>query len=79
MPSISAWRRLQPLVRLEVLYALQQRDLEGLLLNPALVRRLIKELEAESSARLISTVPDGQIAEVVQKVSFLGAWRPSRT
>ena len=52
---------LQPLVRLEVLYALQQRDLEGLLLNPALVRRLIKELETESSARHMSTVPEGKL------------------
>jgi hypothetical protein len=52
---------LQPLVRLEVLYALQQRDLEGLLLNPALVRRLIKQLEAEASARLLSNLPDDKL------------------
>jgi integrase len=49
---------LQPLVRLEVLYALQQRDLEGLLLRPSLVRRLVKKLEAESSARLVLNVPE---------------------
>lgn len=52
---------LQPPVRLEVLYALQQRDLDGLCLNPALVRRLVKKLEPESSARHMSTVSDGKL------------------
>jgi hypothetical protein len=63
---------LQPLVRLEVLYALQQRDLEGLLLNPALVRRLIKELETESSARHMSTVPDGKLPKSSKQFHSLG-------
>jgi integrase len=49
---------LQPLVRLEMLYALQQRDLEGLILYPALVRRLVKQLETKPSARLMVNVTD---------------------
>jgi integrase len=49
---------LHPLVRLEMLYALQQRDLEGLVLYPALVRRLVNQLETKPSARLMVNVTD---------------------
>jgi hypothetical protein len=51
---------LPPLVRLEVLYALQERDRHNLVLNPSLIRRLVKALAAAPSAL---TVLNGQIDE----------------
>jgi integrase len=52
---------LQPLARLEVLYALQERDQHDLVLNPPLVRRLVKVLTAAPSVMTVCNGPLDQL------------------
>jgi integrase len=62
---------LQPLVRLEVLYALQQRDRCNLVLNPPLVRRLAKELIAVPSVLTVCDVLSDQLPASSRKFRSL--------
>jgi hypothetical protein len=62
---------LQPLVRLEVLYALQERDRRDLVLNPPLVRRIVKELTTAPSVLTVWDVPSDQLPAASRKIRSL--------
>jgi integrase len=62
---------LEPQVRLEVLYALQERDRRELVLNPPLVRRIVKDLTAAPSVLTVWDVPSDQLPASSKKMRSL--------